>query len=91
MSGTLVQCRFCLVQRGHGKSPLLEERFIVPIARVVARNQYRQPCGGAYSRVYDVLKVPKDLKPGEYVLGWRYDCEGTAQVWQNCADILVEA
>ena len=39
--------------------------------------------------VYDVLKVPKDLKPGEYVLGWRYDCEGTAQVWQNCADILV--
>jgi hypothetical protein len=28
-------------------------------------------------------KVPKDLPAGDYVLGWRYDCEGTAQVWSN--------
>ena len=35
----------------------------------------------------DVLRVPADLPEGDYVLGWRYDCEGTAQVWQNCADI----
>lgn len=39
--------------------------------------------------VLDVLKVPKDLPAGDYVLGWRYDCEGTAQVWQNCADITL--
>jgi len=40
--------------------------------------------------VFDVLKVPADLPAGEYVLGWRYDCEGTAQVWSNCADITLE-
>ena len=30
--------------------------------------------------VRDVVKVPSDLKPGPYVLGFRYDCEATAQV-----------
>ena len=46
-------------------------------------------CPG-YSRlgVYDVVKVPK-LKPGKYVVGFRYDCDATAQVWSNCADIDV--
>ena len=39
----------------------------------------------------DMLKIPKDLPAGEYVLGWRLDCESTAQVWSNCADVtLVE-
>ena len=37
--------------------------------------------------VLDVLKLPSSLKPGDYILGWRYDCEGTAQVWSNCADV----
>ena len=27
----------------------------------------------------------KHLKPGEYVLGFRWDCETSAQVWQSCA------
>jgi len=45
--------------------------------------------GAPVEGVLDVLKVPKDLPPGEYVLGWRYDCEGTAQVWSNCADVYV--
>ena len=37
--------------------------------------------------VRDVLKVPGDLPPGDYVLGFRYDCEATAQVWNSCSDI----
>jgi len=41
--------------------------------------------------VLDVLKVPATLPAGDYVLGWRYDCEATAQVWQNCADITLGA
>jgi len=41
--------------------------------------------------VLDVLKVPDDLPVGEYVLGWRYDCEATAQVWSNCADVQIVA
>ena len=51
-------------------------------------------CAGGYegeAAVVDVLRVPADLPPGDYVLGWRYDCEATAQVWSNCADVtLVE-
>ena len=33
--------------------------------------------------VLDVLKLPSDLPAGDYILGWRYDCEGTAQVWEH--------
>ena len=47
--------------------------------------------GAPVEGVYDVLKVPADLPAGEYVLGWRYDCEATAQVWSNCADVTLEA
>jgi len=39
--------------------------------------------------VLDVVQVPSHLPAGEYVLGWRYDCEATAQVWSNCADITL--
>lgn len=55
------------------------------------------PCDGCVGNdhghaIRDVVKVPSGLKPGKYVLGWRWDCEATAQVWSNCADItLVES
>ena len=39
----------------------------------------------------DVVKVPEGLKPGKYVLGFRYDCEATAQVWNSCSDITLVA
>ena len=41
--------------------------------------------------VLDVVRIPKDLPPGDYILGWRYDCEATAQVWSNCADVKLHA
>jgi len=40
---------------------------------------------------YDQLRVPEHLEPGEYVLGFRWDCELTAQVWQSCADVTITA
>lgn len=39
--------------------------------------------------IYDQLHVPT-VPAGEYVLGFRYDCESSAQVWQQCADIRIE-
>ena len=33
--------------------------------------------------------VPADIPAGDYVVGWRWDCEMTSQVWSNCADITV--
>lgn len=37
--------------------------------------------------VMDEIQVPN--KPGKYVLGWRWDCEETDQVWNSCADIEI--
>jgi len=54
------------------------------------------PCDGCegvdwsgYS-VRDVVKIPANLPAGKYILGFRYDCEATAQVWSNCADVVLE-
>eukprot|EP00039_Didymoeca_costata_P018358 m.333142 g.333142 ORF g.333142 m.333142 type:complete len:370 (+) comp17080_c0_seq1:62-1171(+) len=54
------------------------------------------PCDGCegvdwngYS-VKDMVQVPANLPAGDYVLGFRYDCEATAQVWSNCADITLQ-
>ena len=41
--------------------------------------------------VIDRLQLPQTLPPGEYVLGFRWDCEATAQVWQSCSDISITA
>lgn len=37
----------------------------------------------------DRVEVPADIPPGAYVLSWRWDCEESAQVWQNCADVTI--
>jgi len=37
----------------------------------------------------DTLVVPSDIPSGEYVLSLRWDCEKSAQVWTNCADITI--
>ena len=39
--------------------------------------------------VEDHLIVPDDIPAGDYVLGWRWDCEQTTQVWSTCADITI--
>lgn len=44
--------------------------------------------GFLYSIVDHVL-VPTDIEPGDYLLSWRWDCEQSPQIWQNCADIKV--
>jgi len=50
-------------------------------------------CSGEWMNnitMYDYLRVPK-VPAGEYVLGFRWDCESSAQVWQQCSDITVTA
>ena len=44
--------------------------------------------GGA---ILDEVLIPPDLPPGDYVLGWRWDCEESTQVWSNCADVTIVA
>lgn len=48
-------------------------------------------CSGDWTHglVVDLVQVPPEFPPGPAVLGWRWDCEETTQVWANCADVLV--
>mmetsp|Transcript_115350 Transcript_115350/g.203611 ORF Transcript_115350/g.203611 Transcript_115350/m.203611 type:complete len:96 (-) Transcript_115350:102-389(-) len=50
-------------------------------------------CSGDWTAgmLVDRVAIPAWLPPGDYVLGWRWDCEETAQVWQNCADVAITA
>ena len=49
-------------------------------------------CSGRFpyaTSIVDTLILPEDLGTGGYVLQLRWDCEATAQVWTNCADIAI--
>jgi len=48
-------------------------------------------CSGDWTGgvVADKVQLPASLAPGDYVLGWRWDCEESTQVWSNCADVTV--
>jgi len=41
--------------------------------------------------IVDKMEVPNNLPSGDYLLSWRWDCEQSSQVWQNCADVRIEA
>jgi len=40
-------------------------------------------------QVIDYVKVPAELEPGEYILGFRWDCKCSPQVWNVCSNILI--
>ena len=44
--------------------------------------------GAPYS-IVDRVWIPANISPGQYLLSWRWDAEGTAQVWENCADVTI--
>lgn len=50
-------------------------------------------CSGDWTggMIVDRVVIPAGIAPGDYVLGWRWDCEETAQIWTNCADVAVSA
>lgn len=51
-------------------------------------------CSGANPNmvvILDTLRIPRGVPPGDYVLGMRWDCEVSAQVWAACADVTIAA
>ena len=68
-----------------------------PVRAPMARGEYGYnpgPCAGNWPTtviIMDHVRVPRGIEPGEYVLGWRWDCELTAQVWNACSDITIVA
>lgn len=46
---------------------------------------------GPYNlEIVDWVQIPADLPPGSYVLGWRWDCEESNQVWASCSDVTIK-
>merc|ERR1711957_415751 len=39
--------------------------------------------------IVDLVKIPENLEPGDYILSFRWDCEQLTQVWGNCADVQI--
>lgn len=48
-------------------------------------------CSGDWTGgvIIDEVIIPADLPAGDYVLGWRWDCEETSQVWASCSDVTI--
>ena len=46
-------------------------------------------CGRCRGQIKDEVKVPANLTPGAYVLSWRWDAEGSGQIWSGCANIEI--
>ena len=45
---------------------------------------------GPYNlEIVDYVVLPASLKPGKWVLGWRWDCEESNQVWSSCSDVTI--
>ena len=43
----------------------------------------------SHVQIIDFLEVPRDLPSGEYVVGWRWDGEQSAQIWSACSDVSI--
>jgi hypothetical protein len=39
--------------------------------------------------IVESYKIPANLTTGAYLLSWRWDCEGSPQIWVNCADLQI--
>jgi len=49
-------------------------------------------CSGDWNdevEIVDKIHIPVTLKAGQYVLGWRWDCEESTQVWGSCSDVTI--
>jgi len=67
----------------------------------VCIDQGEDPTGKAYSctsewgpynmEMVDMVQIPANLKPGPYVVGFRWDCEESNQIWSSCSDINIVA
>jgi len=54
-------------------------------------NPFGKDLHGKNTAIVDLVKVPSTLPPGDYVVGFRWDCETSSQVWSTCSDITIVA
>eukprot|EP00035_Acanthoeca_spectabilis_P021459 m.438361 g.438361 ORF g.438361 m.438361 type:complete len:394 (+) comp18227_c0_seq1:15-1196(+) len=74
------------MQTGEGFQPVCVDHGIDPYGTT---RSCTSEWGPYNMEIVDKVQIPADLKPGSYVLGWRWDCEESNQIWQSCSDISV--
>lgn len=78
-----------------GTTPKFSQWTRNPIPRASDGPGFPFPIDGLRSDNADYSLVDKvlvpDVSPGNWILGWRWDCEESPQVWQGCADITIVA
>jgi hypothetical protein len=43
---------------------------------------------GPYNlEIVDMVAMPENIPPGPYIVGFRWDCEESNQIWASCSDI----
>jgi len=52
-------------------------------------NPFGKDLEGKNTAIQDEVRVPS-LPAGDYVVGFRWDCETSSQVWTSCGDIRIE-
>jgi len=62
-------------------------------AKSTNNNDVQGDCSGdlTAAAIVDHVVLPSSLPAGDYVLGFRWDCEETAQIWSSCSDVTIKA
>eukprot|EP00039_Didymoeca_costata_P003836 m.69995 g.69995 ORF g.69995 m.69995 type:complete len:366 (-) comp12098_c0_seq1:106-1203(-) len=79
------------VQSGEGPSSGGQHEFPPPCNDNV-NGPSRGLCSGErpfHVAIADMVVIPLTIPPGDYVMGFRWDCEETAQIWTTCADVSI--
>ena len=61
-----------------------------PLGSQWTKNPLIPPETREHGYIKDMVNVPSNIEPGEYVLSFRWDCELSSQVWSMCASIFIE-
>jgi len=76
-------------QTGQSFRPRCEERPDCGSTMVMSNCLCSGMWGPYDLTIVDKLQLPGDLLPGDYVLGWRWDCEESTQIWSSCSDVTI--
>lgn len=75
--------------------PVCEETEACKVAKQPGHQQANAcRCSGDWNdrvEILDKVHIPAGTPPGDYVLGWRWDCEESTQVWTSCSDVTITA
>lgn len=71
-------------QTGEGFQPLCEDNGIDKVGN---QHSCTSEWGPYNLEIVDMVAMPENIPPGPYIVGFRWDCEESNQIWASCSDI----